>query len=163
VVGSRGSVVPLFREQRKTGRVTMTDPRMTRFWITLDQGVRFVLRSIEQMLGGEVFVPKIPSMKMTDLADALAPGCKQETIGIRPGEKLHEVLLSEDEARHSVELQDCYVITPAHPWWKGQTVPDGTPLPEGFRYASDTNTDWLTHEQLGELMGEPHAHSVQAD
>src|SRR5215467_13333239 len=133
VVGSRGSVLPIFMEQRKRGRITLTDPRMTRFWITLDQGVQFVLRSIEQMMGGEVFVPKIPSMKMTDLADALAPECEHTHIGVRPGEKLHEVLLSEDEARHSVELADSYVITPMHPWWKGETVPAGKPLPEGFR------------------------------
>ena len=162
VVGSRGSVVPLFREQRKSGCITITDERMTRFWITLDQGVRFVLRSIEQMMGGEVFVPKIPSMKMTDLADALAPGCERTAIGIRPGEKLHEVLLSEDEARQSFELEDCYVITPSHPWWKGQVVPEGKPLPEGFRYASDTNTDWLTQAQLRELTGEPHDQPVRA-
>jgi UDP-N-acetylglucosamine 4,6-dehydratase len=163
VVGSRGSVVPLFQEQRKTGRITLTDPRMTRFWITLDQGVRFVLSSIEQMLGGEVFVPKIPSMKMTDLADALAPECERTHIGIRPGEKLHEVLLSEDEARHSVELADSYVITPMHPWWKGETVPAGKPLPEGFRYGSDNNCDWLTKRQLEELISEPGVNSaVQA-
>jgi len=92
---------------------------------------------------------------MTDLADAVAPGCQRTAIGIRPGEKLHEVLLSEDEARHSLELEDCYVITPAHPWWKGQVVPEGKPLPEGFRYASDTNTEWLTQAQLGDLIGEP--------
>jgi UDP-N-acetylglucosamine 4,6-dehydratase len=92
-------------------------------------------------------------MKMTDLADALAPGCERVSIGIRPGEKLHEVLLSEDEARHSLELDDCYVITPSHPWWKGQVVPEGKALPEGFRYASDTNTEWLTQDQLGELIG----------
>jgi UDP-N-acetylglucosamine 4,6-dehydratase len=163
VVGSRGSVVPLFREQRKTGRVTITDPRMTRFWITLDQGVRFVLRSIERMQGGEVFVPKIPSMKMTDLAEALAPGCHHESIGIRPGEKVHEVLLSEDEARHSVELPDCYTITPSHPWWKHEAEPVGSPLPEGFRYASNTNSEWLTHQQLAALIGEPCAQAVQAD
>ena len=155
VVGSRGSVVPLFREQRKTGRITLTDPRMTRFWITLDQGVGFVLRSIEQMSGGEVFIPKIPSMRMADLAEVIAPGCARTEIGIRPGEKLHETLLSEDEARHSVALEDAYVILPAHPWWKGQEAPAGRELPDGFRYASDSNADWLTHERLRELMGEP--------
>jgi UDP-N-acetylglucosamine 4,6-dehydratase len=106
------------------------------------------------MLGGEVFVPKIPSMKMTDLAEALAPACERTHIGIRPGEKLHEVLLSEDEARHSVELADSYVITPMHPWWKGETVPEGKSLPEGFRYGSDNNSEWLTKQQLGELIDE---------
>jgi UDP-N-acetylglucosamine 4,6-dehydratase len=155
VVGSRGSVVPLFREQRKNGKITLTDPRMTRFWITLEQGVRFVLRSIEQMRGGEVFVPKIPSMRMSDLADVIAPGCERVEIGIRPGEKLHETLLSEDEARHSVEIDDAYVILPVHPWWKGQEAPDGRALPDSFRYGSDNNTDWLTHERLKQLLTEP--------
>jgi UDP-N-acetylglucosamine 4,6-dehydratase len=168
VVGSRGSVVPLFREQRKTGTVTITDPRMTRFWLTLDQGVRFVLRSIENMYGGEVFVPKIPSMRMTDLARAIAPDCRVREIGIRPGEKLHEVLLSEDEARHSLELAQDFVITPVHPWWKDQRIAAGKPLPEDFRYASDTNTQWLTVDELRELIGEPNvaeseAHATIAD
>jgi UDP-N-acetylglucosamine 4,6-dehydratase len=154
VVGSRGSVIPLFMEQRRSRRITVTDPEMTRFWITLDQGVRFVLQSIEQMAGGEVFVPKIPSMRILDLAHAVCPDCEIATIGIRPGEKLHEVLLSEDEARHSLELSDHYVITPVHPWWKGQSTPAGRPLPAGFRYASDTNTEWLDIPQLQALVGE---------
>src|ERR1700732_4818223 len=118
VVGSRGSVIPVFQEQRKRGRITITDPRMTRFWLTLEHGVRFVIRSIEQMHGGEIFVPKIPSMRLVDLAEAVAPGCLVEYIGIRAGEKLHEVLLSEDEARNAVELDEMYVIKPLHPWWK---------------------------------------------
>ena len=126
VVGSRGSVIPLFLEQRKRGKITVTDPRMTRFWITLEQGVRFVIRCLEQMHGGEIFVPKIPSMNMMDLAEAIAPGCEIETIGIRPGEKLHEVLVSEDEARNTVELEDMYVIQPSHPWWKGENWKNGT-------------------------------------
>lgn len=154
VVGSRGSVVPLFREQRKTGRITVTDPRMTRFWMTLERGVRFVLRSIEMMAGGEVFIPKIPSIRIVDLARAIAPDCEIQEIGIRAGEKVHEVLLSEDEARHSVEIDDRYVITPMHPWWKDQPIPLGSPLAEGFRYASDTNCDWLTAEQLLEFGDE---------
>ncbi len=154
VVGSRGSVIPLFQEQRRSGRITVTDPQMTRFWITLDQGVRFVLRAIEKMDGGEVFVPKIPSMKVIDLAKAMAPDCEITQIGIRPGEKLHEVLLSEDEARHSIELEDSYLITPVHPWWKGQAVPSGRPLPAGFRYTSDNNTDWLNMDQLRALVDE---------
>jgi UDP-N-acetylglucosamine 4,6-dehydratase len=162
VVGSRGSVVPLFREQRKTGTVTITDPRMTRFWLTLDHGVRFVLRSIENMYGGEVFVPKIPSMRMSDLARAIAPECRIREIGIRPGEKLHEVLLSEDEARHSLELEQDFVITPVHPWWKDQKNAVGTPLPEGFKYASDNNTSWLTVGELRELIGEPNAAEYDA-
>ncbi|MGA8029530.1 MAG: UDP-N-acetylglucosamine 4,6-dehydratase (inverting) [Bryobacteraceae bacterium] len=153
VVGSRGSVVPLFREQRRKGQITVTDPRMTRFWLTLEQGVHFVLKSIEKMHGGEVFVPKIPSMRILDLAKALAPDCGVREIGIRPGEKLHEVLLSEDEARHSLELEDSFVITPVHPWWKDQIIPAGLPLPEGFRYTSDTNTHWLEINELHRLMG----------
>jgi UDP-N-acetylglucosamine 4,6-dehydratase len=154
VVGSRGSVIPLFREQRKSGKVTITDPRMTRFWITLEQGVRFVLNSIETMVGGEVLVPKIASMRMMDLATAMAPDCEVQVIGIRPGEKLHEVLLSEDEARNSVELGDRFVIMPAHPWWKDQPELTGKALPEGFRYASDTNTKWLSMDELLEMAGE---------
>lgn len=154
VAGSRGSVIPLFQEQRKSGKVTITDPRMTRFWITLEQGVRFVLRSIETMVGGEVFVPKIASMKMTDLATAIAPNCEIQVIGIRSGEKLHEVLLSEDEARHSIEQEDRFVIAPAHPWWKDQPQPEGKTLPEGFRYDSETNSKWLSGQELLDMVGE---------
>ncbi len=147
VVGSRGSVVPLFLQQQKAGKITITDPRMTRFWITLDQAARLVIRCAEQMQGGEVFVPKIPSMRVTDLAAAIAPGCKVETIGIRPGEKLHEVLMSEDEAPHAVSQDSCYVIAPNSPSWPMEKLV-GEKLKEGFRYASDTNTEWLTEEQL---------------
>lgn len=165
VAGSRGSVIPLFQQQRKSGRITITDPRMTRFWITLEQGVRFVLSCIENMVGGEIFVPKIPSMKMTDLARALAPGCEVNQIGIRPGEKLHEVLLSEDEARHSVELGDRFIILPVHPWWKDQAETQGKALPEGFRYDSETNTQWLSEGELLAMAGEAEtsAASVTAD
>ena len=152
VVGSRGSVIPVFLEQRKRGKITITDPRMTRFWITLDQGVRFVIRCLEQMHGGEIFVPKIASMRMIDLAETIAPGCETEVIGIRPGEKLHEVLVSEDEARNTVEVEDMYIIQPAHPWWRGSNWENARALPDGFRYASDTNSAWLTSEQLHELI-----------
>ena len=154
VVGSRGSVIPLFLEQRKGGRLTITDPRMTRFWITLDQGIDLVLRALDAMHGGEVFVPKIPSMNLLDLARALGPDCEVETIGIRPGEKLHEVLVSEDESRHTLELDDLFVIQPAHPWWTPGTWPEGRELPEGFRYASDNNTQWLDLDELRALAGE---------
>ena len=140
VVGSRGSVIPMFLEQKKRGKITITDPRMTRFWITLDQGVKFVIRCIEQMHGGEIFVPKIPSMRLTDMAQAVAPGCEIEYIGIRAGEKLHEALVSEDEARNTVETDEMYVIQPSHPWWKGSNWMNARALPDGFRYASDTNT-----------------------
>jgi UDP-N-acetylglucosamine 4,6-dehydratase/5-epimerase len=154
VVASRGSVIPVFLDQRKTGRITITDPRMTRFWITLDQGVRFVVRCIEQMHGGEIFVPKIPSMKLVELAEALAPGCEVRVTGIRPGEKLHETLLSEDEARHAVEVDDMFVVQPAHSWWCQGNWKQARALPDGFRYTSDTNPRWLTSEELYELVGE---------
>ena len=153
VVGSRGSVVPLFIKQRQNGKVTLTDDRMTRFWISLDQGVRFVIRCIEQMHGGEVFVPKIPSMKMIDLAKAIAPASEVEVIGIRPGEKLHEVLISEDEARTTVELDDMYVIQPAEAFWFARYWEGlGRRLPDGFRFASNTNESWLSMEQLQEMV-----------
>src|SRR6266566_6601470 len=152
VVGSRGSVIPVFLEQKSRGRITLTDPRMTRFWLTLDQGVRFVVSSIEQMHGGEIFVPKIPSMRMVDLAETIAPGCEIETIGIRPGEKLHEVLISEDEARNALEVEDRYIIQPAHSFWHRENWVNAKPLPEGFRYASDNNESWLTNAQLQELI-----------
>ena len=152
VVGSRGSVIPIFLEQRKRGRITITDPRMTRFWITLDQGVRFVIRCIEQMHGGEIFVPKIPSMKLLDMAQAVGPDCQIDCVGIRPGEKLHEVLLSEDESRNAVETDDMFVIQPSHSWWKKENWKTATPLVEDFRYASDNNSEWLTAEDLFELV-----------
>jgi UDP-N-acetylglucosamine 4,6-dehydratase/5-epimerase len=152
VVGSRGSVIPLFLEQRKNGRITLTDSRMTRFWITLDQGVRLVIRAVEQMQGGEVYVPKIPSMRVTDLAEAIAPGCGVETIGIRAGEKIHEVLISEDEARHAVETDDAYVILPNHPWWEASCAPAGRPLADGFSFSSDRNTAWLSRAELVRLV-----------
>jgi UDP-N-acetylglucosamine 4,6-dehydratase len=152
VVGSRGSVVPIFMEQRKRGRITLTDPRMTRFWITLDHGVRFVIRCLEQMHGGEIFVPKIPSMKLLDIAQAIAPDCHIDCVGIRPGEKLHEVLLSEDEARNAVETEDMFVIQPAHSWWKKENWTNAQRLADGFRYSSDNNPHWLAHQDLGRLI-----------
>jgi len=154
VVGSRGSVIPLFLSQRESGKLTVTDPRMTRFWITLDQGVRFVIDCIERMHGGEVFVPKIPSMNIIDLAAAIAPQCEIEEIGIRPGEKLHEVLISEDEARQAVELDDSFIIQPAHPWWVLENWTEGKKLPDSFSYTSDNNHEWLDAQQLRALAGE---------
>jgi UDP-N-acetylglucosamine 4,6-dehydratase/5-epimerase len=164
VVGSRGSVIPVFMEQKQRGRITLTDPRMTRFWLTLEQGVRFVVSSIEQMHGGEIFVPKIPSMRLVNLAETIAPGCEIETIGIRPGEKLHEVLVSEDEARNTLEVEDRYIIQPSHPWWRRENWVNAKPLPEGFRYASDTNEMWLTGQDLQELIspGSMHEKPVPA-
>jgi UDP-N-acetylglucosamine 4,6-dehydratase len=151
VVASRGSVVPLFLEQQTTGTLTITDRRMTRFWLTLDQAVRLVLRSLVEMRGGEIFVPKIPSMRIVDLAAAIAPECELNVTGIRPGEKIHEVLLSEDEARHTIETPDLYVIQPEQPFWTHEhTVGKGPP--DGFRYASDTNAEWVTVEQMRALL-----------
>ena len=154
VVGSRGSVIPLFQEQRKSGKITITDPRMTRFWITLEQGVQLVIKTTEQMHGGEIFVPKIPSMKITELAEAIALNCKIETIGIRPGEKLHEVLISEDEARSTVEMDDMFVIKPTHPFWDEFRWNEGKALPDGFCYGSDNNTQWLKGKELQRMAGE---------
>ena len=152
VVGSRGSVIPLFVKQRKTGTVTVTDPRMTRFWITLEQGVKFVVRCIDLMHGGEVFVPKIPSMNIMDLVKAIAPNCAVKEVGIRPGEKLHEVLISEDEARYAVETEEMYVIQPQHSWWLKDNWKNSRSVSDGHRYASDTNPQWLSTEQLAAML-----------
>lgn len=151
VIGSRGSVAAVFKEQRQNGKVTVTDRRMTRFWLTMEQGVRFVIHCIEQMRGGEVFVPKIPSMRLMDMVQGLAPGCDVEYIGIRPGEKIHEVLLSEDEARQTVETEDMYIIEPAHASWNVKKW-SGTRPADGFRYSSDTNDQWLSVENLLRLV-----------
>lgn len=148
VVGSRGSVIPLFLEQRRFGQVTLTDERMTRFWLTLQQGVEFVIDSIGRIEGGEVFVPRIPSMSMVDLARTIAPDCEIKVTGIRPGEKLHECLVSADEARHTVAFDDRYVITPEHPFWDTEGRRSGTPVPDGFEFSSDTNDRWLTADEL---------------
>ncbi len=156
VLGSRGSVVPLYQKLIAEGAKTLpvTDPRMTRFWITLDQGVCFVLSCLPMMGGGEIFIPKIPSMKVVDMATALAPDLPHEMVGIRPGEKLHEVMVTEDDAVSTVELSDRYVIEPAiHLWdWEAPATNGSKPVAEGFRYASDTNEDWLDAESLRELM-----------
>ena len=153
VIGSRGSVVPVFLAQRSTGRVTVTDPRMTRFWLTLDDGVDFVLKCLGRMRGGEVFVPKIPSMRIMDLVKAVAPGCEVDVVGIRPGEKLHESLLSEDEARRSVDLSDMYVILPEGENAPPTPIEPGRRLAEGFRYASDANDTWLDADRLKAIVG----------
>ncbi len=153
VVGSRGSVVPVFLKQRESGKVTVTDERMTRFWISLEQGVRFVIRAAENMHGGEVFVPKIPSMTVADLARAIAPETTIEYIGIRPGEKLHEVLISEDEARQTVDLEDMYVVQPAESLWFGREWENkGRVLEDGFRYASNTNGQWLNVDEIKKII-----------
>ena len=152
VVASRGSVIPLFLEQRERGTVTVTDERMTRFWITLEKGVEFVLHCLQVMHGGEVFVPKIPSMNIMDLVAAIAPDCEVTFTGIRPGEKIHELLISPDEARQVLEFTDMYVIQPTHPWWNVQTWDGGQPPGDGFSYGSDNNPSWLTVENLREMV-----------
>ena len=152
VVGSRGSVVLVFLKQRESGKVSITDERMTRFWLSLTQGVHFVIGCIDQMEGGEVFVPKIPSMKVIDLARAVAPGVEIEFIGIRPGEKLHEVLISDDEARNTVERENMFIVKPPETLWKRDLEYAGKSLPEGFRYASDENTEWLDIEGIKKLV-----------
>ena len=152
VVGSRGSVIPIFLSQAETGRITITDERMTRFWITLPQAVHFVLSRLALMEGGEVFVPKIPSMRVCEIAEALAPEAEHEIVGIRPGEKLHEVLLTEDESRHARELDDCYVIHPEFPLWRSDPYVQGTPVPDGFRYSSDTNSVQLSAQELRAML-----------
>jgi len=152
VVGSRGSVIPVFLEQRKLGRVTVTDRRMTRFWITLEQGVDLVARAAGLLQGGEIFVPRIPSMKIMDLVEAVAPGCEVAFTGIRPGEKLHEVLVSSDEARHTVMTKDMFVIAPEMPLWGGTIPIEGDRLPDGFSFTSDTNDGWLSVEELRQMI-----------
>jgi UDP-N-acetylglucosamine 4,6-dehydratase len=148
-------VIPLFLKMRETGVVKITDERMTRFWITLDQGVEFVLRALGDLQGGEIFVPRIPSMNIMDLSAAIAPGCRHEIVGIRAGEKLHEIMVPVDEAPNTVEYDTHYVIQPSHPFWdraayKGR---GGKPVPAGFSYSSDTNTEWLTVDQIRAMAG----------
>jgi len=151
VVGSRGSVIPLFLEQRKKAKITITDERMTRFWLTLEQGIHFVINCIERMQGGEIFIPKIPSMKITDLAEAIAPKARREIIGIRPGEKLHEVLLSEEEAKHAREYDIYFVIEPEHSFWSKDNLKGGKPLPDAFKYSSDNNPRRLNMKELKKM------------
>ncbi|MFN2232591.1 MAG: UDP-N-acetylglucosamine 4,6-dehydratase (inverting) [Anaerolineales bacterium] len=154
VVGSRGSVVPIFIRQRENGnRLTITDKRMTRFWLSLEQGVRFVISNIERMHGGEVFVPKIPSTKIIDLARVIAPQAEIKVIGIRPGEKLHEMMISRDESRSTIELEDRFVVEPfGHLWFRHNWEDEGTRVPDGFKYTSDNNSEWLTVEQIQKLV-----------
>jgi UDP-N-acetylglucosamine 4,6-dehydratase len=152
VVGSRGSVIPLFQQLAASGNIPVTDRRMTRFWITLDQGVNFVISMLAAMHGGELFVPKIPSMRITDLASAVAPGARIEETGIRPGEKLHEEMIGVDDARRTLDAGEHYIVCPEADWWDARSW-NAPHVPEGFRYASDTNSSWLTLEQLQDLIG----------
>ncbi len=156
VIGSRGSIVPFFKRliAERAESLPITDERMTRFWITLIEGVDFVLSSLQRMHGGEIFVPKIPSMKILELAKTLAPQMPHHVSGIRPGEKLHEVMVTEDDARNTVELSDCYVIKPSFAWWNGKAYADdgANPVAEGFRYTSDSNHEWLDAVGLERML-----------
>jgi len=154
VIGSRGSVIPLFAAQRASGRVTVTDRAMTRFWIRLEQGVEFAIRCAELMSGGEIFVPKISSMRIMDLVAAVAPGCTIEDIGIRPGEKLHEILISEDESRQALEYDEMFVIEPLYPSWTFRSWEGGKRPAPGFRYSSDANSVWLSPAEMRELISD---------
>jgi len=172
VVGSRGSVIPLFLQQRSSGTITMTDERMTRFWITLEQGVRFVLRAIERMAGGEVFVPKLPSMRLKDLAGVVAPGCAVRSIGIRAGEKLHETLVSRNESPYTYEYEDMFVIEPVIFYRRPEIWPwsEGPRMAAGSKYSSDNNGAWLGKDELLRMIeehetdhGERHPHRRRND
>lgn len=152
VLGSRGSLIKIIEKQLLNGEVTLTHEAMTRFWITFDQGIDLVLMSLKDMYGGEIFVPKIPSMKIKDLISSLAPDCKIKVIGIRPGEKIHEVLITPEEARHTREFDDHYVILPEYEWWRGHAnYQAGKELGEDCCFSSDRNTRWLTTEEIKKL------------
>jgi UDP-N-acetylglucosamine 4,6-dehydratase/5-epimerase len=153
VIGSRGSVIPFFLQQKALGVLPITDPRMTRFWITLEQGVNFVLKCLDIMMGGELFVPKIPSMSVMDLVKAIAPECRIETIGIRPGEKLHEVMIPRDEARNTLEFDDYYVIKPFINFFKRRFQNNGgTPVPDDFEFNSGTNPWCLSIDDMKKII-----------
>jgi len=155
VVGSRGSVVPLFAKQRSTGKLTVTKPEMTRFLITLQKGVDFVLKSLESMVGGELFVPKIPACSVADIANVIAPNVEWDTIGMRPGEKMHEILIPEDEARNVLEFDDHFVVQPIQSFWGNKIgILGGRSCPENFHYASNVNCESLNQEQLSDLLSE---------
>ena len=156
VVGSRGSVIPFFLKMKDTGIIPITDPRMTRFWITLEACVDFVFKCLEVSNGGELFVPKIPSMNIVDLAKAIAPDCEHEIVGIRPGEKIHEVLITESDSRHTLEYDDFFIVEPEFKWWSNQAHVDngGKLVPEGFVYASNLNDKWLSVDEIREIVEE---------
>lgn len=155
VIGSRGSVIPFFMQRRASGVLPITDPRMTRFWITLGQGVQFVLNCLEHMHGGEVFIPRIPSMNIMDIAKVVAPECRTEVIGIRPGEKLHEIMITPDDAWNTLEYSNRYVIQPAVSWWDAKRFiaeTGGSAVAEDFQYSSDRNDTWMKPEQLRTIL-----------
>lgn len=153
VFGSRGSIVQVIEQQRLSGEVTLTHEGMTRFWITLEQGVNLVLMALEKMYGGEIFVPRLPSMKIKDFITLLAPESKIKLVGVRPGEKIHEVLVTPEEARHTKKFSDHYVILPEYDWWAGhEQYRTGAPLPEDFYFSSHNNEQWLDAEGLKGLL-----------
>ncbi|OIO44712.1 UDP-N-acetylglucosamine 4,6-dehydratase (inverting) [bacterium (Candidatus Gribaldobacteria) CG23_combo_of_CG06-09_8_20_14_all_37_87_8] len=152
VVGSSGSVVPLFKEQAKQGKITITHKDMTRFWIELEEGVKFVIECLKEMKGGEIFVPKIPSMKIMDLAQVICPDVEKEITGIRPGEKINETLITKEEARHTKDMGKYFVIEPEFPFWIEDKVNQGKALPDDFTYSSDNNPNWLSPDQLKEII-----------
>jgi UDP-N-acetylglucosamine 4,6-dehydratase len=158
VVGSRGSVIPFFQRLIDEGAKTLpiTDDRMTRFWITLQQGVNFVLSSLEMMQGGEVFVPRIPSMKITDLANVMAPNLKHDIVGIRPGEKLHEIMITVDDGRNTLQMEDRFIIEPHFSFWQQEkyTYNGAQPVADDFSYCSNTNDEWLDEDGLKQLISE---------
>lgn len=156
VAGSRGSVIPLFKRLAEEGAdsLPITDVRMTRFWIDLEQGVELILRALYTAQGGETFVSKIPSFKITDLAEAIVPGCKINEVGIREGEKLHEIMITKEDSRHTLEFDDHFVILPEFDWWKieREQYKEGCKLPEDYTYSSELNTKWLSVEELRVLI-----------
>lgn len=152
VLGSRGSVIPFFKSQIKDGKITITDPGMTRFWITLDESVQFVLDSLERLQGGEIFVPKIPSFSIVDVANVVAPGLPNEIIGIRPGEKLHEVMITEDDSHNTVEFDDFYAILSPGIQANSINYKNANKVPVGFRYSSENNPNWFTTESFKEML-----------
>jgi len=152
VVGSRGSVVPFFKQKMKEGALPITDRRMTRFFITINQAVDFVIRCFEIMHRGELFIPRIPSVRIVELARVMAPKCKIKFTGIRPGEKLHEAMISEDDARNTLEFKDYYIVKPSFPWWDDKNHYKGKRVPDGFRYSSDTNKIWLEGKRLKKFL-----------
>ena len=142
----------MFEEQKKNGEITITDERMTRFWITLEQGINFVIGCLKIMKGGEIFVPKISSMKIIDLAKAVAPRAQKKIVGRRVGEKLHEILITEEETTHTREFKKYFVIEPEFPFWNEVNFRKGRRLPDGFRYRSDTNEEWISEDQMRKIL-----------
>lgn len=152
VIGSRGSVIPYFQKMKVSGELPITDNRMTRFWLTLEQGVKLVIFALENLHGGEIFIPKIPSMRILDLAKSVAPECKIREVGIRPGEKIDEVLISKEESRRTVDIGKYFVVQPEFTFWKFEGWQNGKTLPQDFEYSSGANSDWLTVEQLQDMV-----------